>query len=53
VGPAGHSVGLRGGVRSTFSRELCIRPILLIQCQRLSRKGTARKKRMSGVHVLV
>jgi hypothetical protein len=31
----GHSAGLRGGVGSTFSREQCIRPTLLMTRERL------------------
>jgi hypothetical protein len=31
----GHLVGLRGGVRSTFSREQCICPTLLMTRERL------------------
>jgi hypothetical protein len=49
AGPVGHSTGLRGGVRSTFSREEWICPTLLGQRERLSHTGTARRKRMSGV----
>jgi hypothetical protein len=47
--PTGHSVGLRGGVRSTFLRSSIIRLTLLGQCERLPRTGTARWKRTSGV----
>jgi hypothetical protein len=35
VGPVGHSVGLRGGVGSTFSQEQCICPTLLMTHKRL------------------
>jgi hypothetical protein len=47
-----HSAGLRGGVGSTFSREQCIRPTLLMTHERLSRMGTARRKRTLGVREL-
>jgi hypothetical protein len=52
VGPADHSVGLRGGVGSTFSREQCIHPTLLTTHERLPHTGTAYRKRTSGVHGL-
>jgi hypothetical protein len=39
VGPADHSVGLRGGVGSTFSQEQCICPTLLMTHERLQRMG--------------
>jgi hypothetical protein len=45
AGPAGHSVGLRGGVGSTFSQEQLIYPTLLGQRERLPRTGTVRRKR--------
>jgi hypothetical protein len=45
-GPVGHSVRLRGGVGSTFSRERWICPTLLSQCERFLRRGTVCKKRM-------
>jgi hypothetical protein len=48
----GHSAGLRGGVKSTFSREQCNSPTLLGQCERLSRMEIICMKRMSGVHGL-
>jgi hypothetical protein len=44
-----HSTGLRGGVGSTFSREQCIRPTLLMTRERLPRMGTARRKRTPGI----
>jgi hypothetical protein len=47
-----HSAGLRGGIGSTFSREQCIRPTLLMTRERLPRSGTAQRKRMLGVHGL-
>jgi hypothetical protein len=46
AGPAGHSVGLRGGVGNTFSWEQSIYPTLLGQRERLPRMGTVRRKRM-------
>jgi hypothetical protein len=49
VVPAGHSAGLRGGVRSTFSQEQCIRPTLLDQRKRLPCMRTTRVKHTSGV----
>jgi hypothetical protein len=39
VGPVDHSVRLRGGVGSTFSREQCIRPKLLGQRKKLPLMG--------------
>jgi hypothetical protein len=48
-----HSVGLRGGVGSTFSQERCIRPTLLMTRERLPRMGTARRKRTPGICGLV
>jgi hypothetical protein len=48
----GPSVRLRGGVRSTFSWEQCIRLTLLGHRERLLRMGTAREKRTSGAHGL-
>jgi hypothetical protein len=47
VGPAGHSVGLRGGVGSSS-----IHPTLSVTRERLSRTGTARRKRMPSVRGL-
>jgi hypothetical protein len=44
-----HSVGLGGGAESTFSQEQCIRPTQSGQRERLSRKGTARRKRTRGI----
>jgi hypothetical protein len=35
VGPVGHSVELRGGVRSTFFGSSSIRPMLLMTYERL------------------
>jgi hypothetical protein len=35
VGPTDRSVGLRGGVGSTFSQEQCICPTLLMTHERL------------------
>jgi hypothetical protein len=35
----GHSTGLRGGVRSIFSREQCIRPTLLMTSQNVAIHG--------------
>jgi hypothetical protein len=52
MGHVGHSVGLSGGVGSTFSREQSICPTLLGQCESLPCTGTARRKRMSGVRDL-
>jgi hypothetical protein len=52
VGPVDHSVGLRGGVGSTFSREQCIRPTLLMTHEGLPRTGTARRKRMLSIRGL-
>jgi hypothetical protein len=46
------SARLRGGVRSTFSREQLIYPTLLSQCERLPRTGNNRWKHMSGVRGL-
>jgi hypothetical protein len=47
-----HSAGLRGGVGSTFSREQCIRPTLLMTRERLPRTGTTRRKRTPDVRGL-
>jgi hypothetical protein len=47
-----HSARLRGGVRSTFSREQCIRPTLLMTHERLPRTGTAHGKCTLGVRGL-
>jgi hypothetical protein len=44
-----HSVGLRGGVGSTFSWEQCIRPTLLMTHERVPRMGTTCRKRTLGV----
>jgi hypothetical protein len=48
----GHSAGLRGRVRSTFSQEQCNSPPLLGQRERLSRTEIVCRKRTSGVHGL-
>jgi hypothetical protein len=47
VGPVGYSAWLRGGVGVTFSRELCFRPTLLGQREKLPHTGTACRKRTS------
>jgi hypothetical protein len=47
-----HSAGLRGGVVSTFSREQCIRPTLLITRERLPRTGITRRKHTPDVRGL-
>jgi hypothetical protein len=52
VGPTNHSAELSGGVGSTFSREQCICPTLLMTHERLPRTGTARRKRTLGVRGL-
>jgi hypothetical protein len=52
VGPTDHSVGLRGGVGSTFSWEQCFHPTVLTTHERLPRTGTAHRKRTSGVREL-
>jgi hypothetical protein len=49
VGPAGHSAGLRGGVRSTFLESSSIRPTLSVTRKRLPCTGTVRRKRTPGV----
>jgi hypothetical protein len=48
----GHSAGLRAGVGSTFLGSSSICPTLSVTRERLSRTGTARRKRMSGVREL-
>jgi hypothetical protein len=48
----GHSAGLRGGVRSTFLGSSSIRPTLPVTHERLSRTGTARRKRTPDVRGL-
>jgi hypothetical protein len=52
AGPVGHSVGLRGVVGNSFSREQWICPTLLGQCETLPRTGTTCRKRMSGIREL-
>jgi hypothetical protein len=52
VGPAGHSTGLRGRIRSTFLGSSSIHPTLSVTHKRLPRTGTARRKRMPGVRGL-
>jgi hypothetical protein len=52
VGPVDHSVGLRGGVRSTFLGSSSIRPTLLMTCERLPRTATAHRKCTPGVRGL-
>jgi hypothetical protein len=50
--PADHLAGLRGGVGSTFSREQCLRPTLLMTRERLPRMGIACRKSTLGVRGL-
>jgi hypothetical protein len=52
VGPAGHSAGLRGGVRSLFLGSSSIRPTLSVTRKKLPRTGTARRKLTPGVRGL-
>jgi hypothetical protein len=47
-----HSARLRGGVGSTFSREQCIRPTLLMTHKRLPYTRTADMKLGPGIHGL-
>jgi hypothetical protein len=47
-----HSAGLRGGVGSTFSREQCIRPTLLMTRERLPRTGITHRKHTPDVRGL-
>jgi hypothetical protein len=50
--PADHSAGLRVVSAALFLGSSRVRPMLLVACERLPRTGTARRKRMSGIHGL-
>jgi hypothetical protein len=51
-GPVDHSVGLRVVSGSLFLESSRVRPTLLMAYERLSRTGTARRKRTPGVRGL-
>jgi hypothetical protein len=51
-GPADHSAGLGVVSEALFLRSSRVCPTLLVACERLSRTGTARRKRMPDVRVL-
>jgi hypothetical protein len=52
-GPADHSAGLGVVSGALFLESSRVRPTLLVACKRLSRMGTARRKRTPGVHGLM
>jgi hypothetical protein len=51
-GPTDHSAGLGVVSGALFLRSSRVRPMMLVACERLSRTGTVRRKRMPDVRGL-